>query len=231
VLGSAHFVATTRRRSPAENRRSAEPNVLRALVRDVWTQKRFRGARVRANPVPTGAKPAPLHERSIRQGDGTENGRSPFLGPAREQRTVRKMTFQAYLDTIRTRTGLGPSEFHGLALERLFAGSRSSWRPWFDRLAGQVRGFGSDASIAPGRTYVALNRGWRKFGIVQPAAGHLDVGINCPGVPPVGRFASSKGWNEMVTHRVRIRSQDDDDELVEWLRDAHDSATASQNQP
>ena len=184
------------------------------------------------------------------------------------------MTFQAYLDTIRTKTGLGPQEFHDLALAKglapknakageivawlkqdfglghghamaiwsvlrrngaprpgsddaldaLFAGSRSPWRPWFDRLSGQMREFGGDVSLAPGRTYVALNRAGRKFAIVQPAAGHLDVGIKCPGVPPVGRFASAKGWNAMVTHRVRILSHDDDDELVEWLRDAHDAA-------
>ena len=110
------------------------------------------------------------------------------------------------------------------ALDTLFAGGRSSWRSWFDRLAGQVRAFGSEVSVAPGRTYVVLNRASRKFAIVQPAAGHLDVGLKCPGIPPVGRFASAKGWNAMVTHRVRIISDDDDDELVEWLRDAHDAA-------
>jgi hypothetical protein len=130
------------------------------------------------------------------------------------------MNFQAHFDTVRSPTGLGPEQL----VDALFAARRAPWRPCFDRLAAQVRDFGGEVDIIPRRTWIGFERGGRIFAIVAPAVDHLDVGLNCPGLPPAGRFRSAQGWNAAVTHRIRIVSQDDDDELIEWLRDAHEAA-------
>ena len=132
------------------------------------------------------------------------------------------MNFQAHFDRTGSPADIGPDALIGT----IFAGDRAHWRPWLDRLAGQVLGFGGDVAIVPARNWLGFDRRGRTFAIVEPGIDHVDVGLDCPGLPPAGRFRSAQGWNATVTHHIRIVAQDDDDELIEWLRDAHEAAGA-----
>ncbi len=184
------------------------------------------------------------------------------------------MSFQAYLDTVRAKTGLGPDDFkaraekegligakaapviawlkadygrgqgHAMAvwaaikadggpvrpgpearIDALFSGARAVWRPVYDALLDTARGYGSDVGVAPTDSYVSLVRGARKFAVVQPGASFLDLGFKRPGMPANERFVSAAGWNDMLTHRMRLRTGETvDDALLAWLGAAYDAA-------
>lgn len=109
----------------------------------------------------------------------------------------------------------------------VFSGKKAVWRPIYDALWSALQGFGDDVGTAPTDTYVSFIRGPKrgKIAIVQPGAGHLDIGIKRKGVKATGRFEAAGAWNSMVTHRVRIVDASQiDTELMEWLRAAYESA-------
>lgn len=182
------------------------------------------------------------------------------------------MSFQAYLDSVKAKTGKTPDDFRALATEKglatageliawlkadfdlghghanavaqvilaagkppvsqgdalaaHFGGAKAAWRPAYDALAAQLAAFGGDLKLAPNRTYVNVQRGSKKIGIVQiSAADRIDIGIKRKGVAPTERFEEAGSWNSMVTHRVRISDPAQiDAEVLEWLRHAYDAA-------
>ncbi|HEY1013841.1 MAG TPA: DUF4287 domain-containing protein [Herpetosiphonaceae bacterium] len=182
------------------------------------------------------------------------------------------MSFQAYLDTVKAKTGKTPDDFRALAAEKglathgelvawlkadfglghghanavahviaqadkppvtkdaaldaLFPGPKAAWRPAYDALAARLAEFGSDLKLAPNRTYVNIQRGAKKIGIVQmSAADRMDIGIKRKGVAPTERFEEAGAWNSMVTHRVRISDPSQiDADVLDWLRQAYDAA-------
>jgi len=159
------------------------------------------------------------------------------------------MSFQAYLDNIKVKTGKTAEDFRLLAAKKglvkhgeiiawlksdfglghanaiahviehhgkpkvgtddavatHFAGNKTSWHKPYDALITKATKFGADVVIAPGKTYISLLRGSKKFGIVQvSAAERLDIGIKLKGVAPTGGLEAAGSWNAMVTYRVRI---------------------------
>lgn len=184
------------------------------------------------------------------------------------------MTFQAYLDTVRAKTGLGPEEFRALAekkgligakaapviawlkedyglgqghamaiwatikadggairpgpearIDGVFSGGKAVWRPVYEGLLATAKTYGDDVDVSPTDSYVSLVRGKGKIAIVQPGASFLDLGFKRPGEPVTERFASAAGWNDMLTHRVRLKAGETvDDELQSWLRASYDAA-------
>lgn len=110
-------------------------------------------------------------------------------------------------------------------VDAMFAGPKAGLRPIYDKLAAEVRTFGTDVEIAPKKTYVSLRRS-KQFGLVQPTTKtRVDVGINLKGTPAAGRLEASGSFNAMVSHRVRVEFPGDvDKELVGWLRDAYEKA-------
>lgn len=107
----------------------------------------------------------------------------------------------------------------------LFSGNKAAWRPVYDSLLRAAQAYGPDVDVAPTDSYVGLTRGGRKFAIVQPGAGRLDVGVKRKGTPPEGRFESAGTWNRMVTHRVRLTDPAQADaEVQAWLRAAYEGA-------
>jgi hypothetical protein len=109
-------------------------------------------------------------------------------------------------------------------VEAQYADKKAALRPIYDALVTAVQSFGDDVEIAPKRTYVSLRRK-KQFGLIQPGAGRVDVGINLKGVEPVGRLEKSGSFNSMVSHRVRLTQTGDvNDELIGWLRQAYDQA-------
>ena len=110
------------------------------------------------------------------------------------------------------------------AIAEHFTGKKAVWRTSYDALFAAVRKLGADVEIDPGKTYLSLIRGTKKFGIVQVSTARMDVGIKLKGVPPTERLEASGSWNAMVTHRVRISDPGQVDQaLLVWLQRAYDA--------
>lgn len=108
---------------------------------------------------------------------------------------------------------------------KLFSGAKADWRPVFDALLAETAKFGADVGVSPTGGYASLVRGAKKFGIVEPRTGHLDIGIKRKGVAPEGRFEAAGDWNAMVTHRVRLeKGARPDAEILAWLKAAYEAA-------
>ncbi len=53
----------------------------------------------------------------------------------------------------------------------------------------------------------------------------MDLGFKRPGAASDARFASAAGWNDMLTHRARLKAGEAvDDEVRTWLRASYDAA-------
>lgn len=112
-------------------------------------------------------------------------------------------------------------------VDAIFSGKKAVWKDTYDVLLEAVKGFGDDVDTLPTDSYVSLVRGPKrgKVAIVQPGAGHLDIGIKRKGVDATERFEAAGTWNSMVTHRVRITDAAQiDAEVLEWLRAAYEGA-------
>ena len=111
-------------------------------------------------------------------------------------------------------------------LEQHFGGGKAHWRDAYDALAAKVQGFGADASLWPNQSYINVQRGGKKFAILQvSSAERLDIGIKLKGAAPTERFEAAGSWNAMVTHRVRISAPDQiDEEVLAWLKRAYEAA-------
>jgi hypothetical protein len=182
------------------------------------------------------------------------------------------MSFQAYLDTIKAKTGKTPDDFRALAAkqgltkyseivawlkadyglgqghanamaqllanaEKLnaspddklaahFSGKKAKWRQSYDALAAKVSAFGEDVSLSPNSNYINVQRGGKKFAILQiSTTERFDIGIKLKGVSPTERFEAAGSWNAMVTHRVRITEPEQIDvEVLAWFRKAYQAA-------
>jgi len=181
------------------------------------------------------------------------------------------MSFQAYLDNIKAKTGKTACDFKAMAaekrltqtkdilnwlktdfglghghamaimhlivheshidskpeekLDKLFNGHKAQWRKPFDDLLSAASSFGPEFSSSAGQTYVNLLRNGKKFAIVQPAAGRLDIGIKLKQASYSRRFEPAGPWNSMVTHRVKVNAPSQiDSELIEWLKMAYEGA-------
>ncbi len=106
-----------------------------------------------------------------------------------------------------------------------FAGKKAAWRTPYDALLAQIGQFGTDVAAGPGKTYISLLRGAKKFGIVQVSGERMDIGIKLKGFAPTERLEAGGSWNAMVTHRVRIGdAKAIDAELLGWLKQAYEAA-------
>jgi hypothetical protein len=106
----------------------------------------------------------------------------------------------------------------------LFEGGKARWRSAYDTLTAKIAKFGTDVEISANQTYINVNRG-KKFAIIQPSASSFDIGIKLKGVAPSGRLEAAGSWNNMVTHRVRIRDPKEiDKEVLAWLKQGYDAA-------
>jgi len=105
----------------------------------------------------------------------------------------------------------------------LYGGRSADLRAIHERLWSEVERLGA-VDVAPKKGYLSLRRR-TQFGMIRPAAKHVDLGLVLPGEPVTDRLESAATFNALFTHRVRIRSVGDvDDELVGWLRRAWDRA-------
>lgn len=116
-------------------------------------------------------------------------------------------------------TGTGPSA-GGDPGGDLYTGKLAIMRPVHDCLMVAVNALGDEVEIAPKRGYVSLRRA-NQFGMIQPFAGRVDIGLILKDEPAGGRL--EKNPNQMFTHRVRVSHPDQvDAELLAWLKRAYE---------
>lgn len=186
------------------------------------------------------------------------------------------MSFQAYLDNIKVKTGKTPEDFkkiaekkgllkpnvkageivawlkkdfelghgHAMAIYTVFKGLKEQksttdeminkhfsnakfvWRALFDDLLKKMKKFGPDISIAPAASYLSIQKGESKIGIIQVSTGRMDIGIKLKGVSATSRLETAGNWNAMVTHRVRVTDPKQiDKELLGWLFAAYNGSS------
>ena len=106
----------------------------------------------------------------------------------------------------------------------LYTGAKAGLRPIHEALMTALHGFGGDLEEAPKKGYLSLRRK-KQIGLIQPAAGRVDLGLILKGVEPSGRLEAAGSWNGMMTHRVRLAAPAEvDAEVTGWLRQAFDAA-------
>jgi hypothetical protein len=109
-------------------------------------------------------------------------------------------------------------------VDALYAGRPPIVRAIHDRIWSSIAALGDDVEVAPKKGYLGLRRRIQ-FGMIQPAARHVDVGVVLPGEPVTPRLESAATFNALFSHRVRVRDVADvDDELIGWIRRAYDRA-------
>jgi hypothetical protein len=125
-------------------------------------------------------------------------------------------------DALATSTGKAPAPSADPA-DQLYSGKKASLRPIHDALLAAITAFGNVA-VAPKRGYLSL-RSKKQFAMVQPAAGHVDVGLILKNTLATDRLQSAATFNAMFTHRVRVATlKDIDPDLKAWLKQAYDQA-------
>ncbi|HLO81693.1 MAG TPA: DUF4287 domain-containing protein [Chitinophagaceae bacterium] len=102
--------------------------------------------------------------------------------------------------------------------------NKESLKPIYDRLLAGILAFGEDIEIAPKNTYVSLRRK-KQFAILNPATKtRFEIGINLKGQEPKGKLEAEKP-NSMCSHKINIADlKDIDDEVMQWIRTAYNSA-------
>ena len=110
-------------------------------------------------------------------------------------------------------------------LVELMLQGKDTLRPIYDMLTEAIASFGEDVEFAHKKGYTSVRRK-KQFALLQPSTkDRFDVGINLKGTEPNGRLEKSGSWSAMVSHRVRITTTEQaDDELLEWLREAYHQA-------
>lgn len=105
----------------------------------------------------------------------------------------------------------------------LFVDRSAEVRAIHERLWAEIQRLGP-VEVAPKKGYLSLRRR-TQFGMLQPAAKHVDLALVVPDEPVTDRLESAATFNALFSHRVRVRSVDDvDGELIGWLRRAWERA-------
>ncbi|MFO7680162.1 MAG: DUF5655 domain-containing protein [Chloroflexota bacterium] len=132
---------------------------------------------------------------------------------------------QIAIDEIWSALRFRPSVPEADMVEALFSGGKAHLRPIYDKLITIIQGFGSDITVGPRKSYVALARK-KQFCIIKPGSQtRVDVGLKLPGKPFTHRLqAADKMGSDSVTHKIALHSLADiDAELIAWLKEAYEN--------
>lgn len=107
-------------------------------------------------------------------------------------------------------------------VEAMFAGSKASLRPIYDRLMEIVQSFGP-LEVAPKKTMVTFRRS-RTFACFTPSSGkRADLGITLKDEAPTARLRDTTGG--MTNRAVWIADPSEiDAEVIGWLRRAYETS-------
>jgi len=108
-------------------------------------------------------------------------------------------------------------------LAEIYSGPKAALRPIHDRLMAVINTFG-DFETVPKKGYVSLRRK-KQFAMIGPASkGRLELGLNMKGLDGTERLAAMPAGG-MCNYTVKMTDVAEvDDELINWLRTAYDSA-------
>ncbi len=98
-------------------------------------------------------------------------------------------------------------------------------REIYETLLEMVKKLGKDVIVSPKKSSVSLIRK-RQFALIKPATKtRIDLGLKLVGKELTPRLGDSGPFGTMCTHRVQISHSDQiDDELKDWLKEAYDKS-------
>ncbi|HET8860840.1 DUF4287 domain-containing protein [Marivirga sp.] len=101
---------------------------------------------------------------------------------------------------------------------------KEHFKPIYDKLISEIKGFGDDVEIAPKNTYVSLRRK-KQFALLNPATKtRYEIGINLKGQEPKGKLEAEKP-NAMCSHKINLADINDiDNEVLGWIKMAYENA-------
>src|SRR6185436_6135683 len=107
--------------------------------------------------------------------------------------------------------------------DQIYAGPKSALRPIHDKLLAAINKFG-EFEVAPKKAYVSLRRK-KQFAMIGPATNtRVEVGLNMKGVKGTERLLELPA-GQMCQYKVKVTDPKEvDKELVDWIRQAFDSA-------
>lgn len=93
----------------------------------------------------------------------------------------------------------------------------------FIKLSVVIQSFGDDITITPKKDSVSMIRK-RQFALVKPATkSRIDLGLKLKDIPNEGVLGDSGPFGSMCTHRIKIESLEEvDDVVIGWLRKAYE---------
>ncbi len=108
-------------------------------------------------------------------------------------------------------------------LDQIYTGPKATLRPIHDKLMESINRFGA-FEVAPKKAYVSLRRK-KQFAMIGPATNtRVEVGINFKGVKATDRLIELPA-GQMCQYKVKlIDAKEVDKELIDWIRQAYDSA-------
>ena len=108
-------------------------------------------------------------------------------------------------------------------LDQIYAGPKAALRPIHDKLMSAINEFG-EFEIAPKKAYVSLRRK-KQFATIGPATNtRVEVGLNMKGIKGSDRLTELPA-GQMCQYKVKVTDAAEvDKELINWVRQAFDSA-------
>lgn len=97
--------------------------------------------------------------------------------------------------------------------------------PVYEQLISFVKTLGADITITPKKGSVSIIRK-RQFFLIKPATKtRIDLGLKLKDKPTTDRLENSGPFGTMCTHRVRISSTEEiDDMLKGWIQEAYNKS-------
>jgi Domain of unknown function (DUF5655)/Domain of unknown function (DUF4287) len=108
-------------------------------------------------------------------------------------------------------------------LDQIYTGPKVALRPIHEKLIEAINKFG-EFETAPKKGYVSLRRK-KQFATIGPATNtRFEVGLNMKGVKGTDRLSELPA-GQMCQYKVKLAdAKEVDQELIDWIRQAYDSA-------
>jgi len=108
-------------------------------------------------------------------------------------------------------------------LAQIYTGPKAELRPIHDKLMESINKFG-EFEVAPKKAYVSLRRK-KQFAMIGPATNtRVEVGLNMKSVKATDRLSELPA-GQMCQYKVKLTdAKEVDKELIDWIRQAYDSA-------
>jgi hypothetical protein len=108
-------------------------------------------------------------------------------------------------------------------LDQIYTGPKAALRPIHEKVMEAINKFG-EFEVAPKKAYISLRRK-KQFAMIGPATNtRVEVGLNMKGVKGTDRLTELPA-GQMCQYKVKLTdAKEVDKELIDWIRQAYDSA-------